>query len=171
MNPLLTIRRQATLHVFFRVAILFKGFDGLLETASGTILLFISREDIRYLAYGLLQHELSEDPHDLIANYFIRAAAHLSMSTKTFAAVYLLVHGVIKLGLTTAVWRRKLWAYPLAGVVLSFFVVYQLGRFAFTHSIVLLLLTAIDAFIITLLPHEYQRVSKRKETVGRCQKC
>ncbi len=171
MNLLLKIRRYATLHVFFRIAILFKGIDGLLETAGGTILLFISREDIRHLVYGLLQGELLEDPNDLIANYVIRAAAHLSVSTKTFAAVYLLVHGVVKLGLATAIWRYRLWAYPVAGVILSLFVAYQLGRFAFTHSIMLLLLTAVDAFIIALLPREYKHLKEMKKAVGGGQTC
>jgi uncharacterized membrane protein len=165
VKSLLRIRQQITLHVLFRIAILFKGVDGLLETVGGTILLFVSREDVRQFVYGILQHELLEDPNDPIASRIVKAAARLTASTKTFAAAYLLVHGVVKLGLATAIWRHRLWAYPVAGTILALFVVYQLGRFAFTHSIMLLLLTAVDIFVIALLPREYKHLSNTKEVV------
>jgi uncharacterized membrane protein len=165
MSLLLKIRRQAALHVLFRIAILFKGIDGLLETAGGIILLSINRQDIRHIVRVVFQHELLEDPSDLIANYVVKTAAELSASTKTFAAVYLLVHGLVKLTMVTALWRYKLWAYPLVGVILSLFAIYQFARFTFTHSILLLLLTAVDVFIITLLPREYRRLSNGKMPV------
>jgi uncharacterized membrane protein len=163
VSSFLKIQRQAILHVLFRIAILFKGIDGILETAGGAILLFISRQDIRHIVYGILQHELLEDPNDPIANYLMKAATHLTVSTKTFAAAYLLVHGIVKMGLATAIWRYRLWAFPLAGVLLLLFVVYQFARFTFTHSILLLLLTAVDVFIIALLPREYKRMTHMKK--------
>jgi uncharacterized membrane protein len=136
-----------------------KGVDGCLETMGGTVLLFVSRQDIRDVVHAVFRHELFEDPNDLVANYLVQLAAGLSVSTKTFAAVYLLVHGLVKLGLVTAIWRNRLWAYPLAGIILFLFAVYQLVRFTFTHSLILLLLTAVDIFIIALLPSEYKRLS------------
>lgn len=157
-------RRHITLHAFFRVAILAKGIDGILETVGGAILLFVTRQDMRRFVRAILYHELLEDPNDPIATRIMKAVAHLTVNTKTFAAAYLLAHGVVKLGLATAIWRYKLWAYPLAGIVLSLFAVYQLGRFIFTHSIVLLLLTAVDIFVIAMLPREYKRLSKMKRT-------
>ena len=72
-----------------------------------------------------------------------------------------LVHGVIKMGLVGAIWRKRLWAYPLTGVVFSLFVLYQVARYVFTRSLMLVLLTAVDIIIIALLPHEYRRLSQR----------
>ena len=141
---------------------LFKGIDGIIETIGGTALLIVDRQDIQHLVHAVLRHELLEDPNDPIANYLMHAAAGLSVNTKTFAALYLLVHGLVKLGLVTALWQRRLWAYPLAGVVLSLFVIYQGVRFTFTHSVVLLLVTAVDIAIIALLPGEYRRTLHRK---------
>ncbi len=158
------VRRQAVLHIFFRIAILLKGIDGVLETAGGTILLLVSHEDIGHIVHAIFRHELLEDPNDPIAGYLARLAGGLSASTKTFAAVYLLVHGLVKLGLATAIWRNRLWAYPLAGVILFLFIVYQFARFTFTHSLVLLLLTVVDIVIIGLLPSEYSRLAKMKLT-------
>ena len=143
---------------------LFKGIDGIIETISGTALLIVDRQDIQHLVHVVLRHELLEDPNDPVANYLMHAAAGLSTNTKTFAALYLLVHGLVKLGLVTALWQNRRWAYPLAGVVLSLFVIYQGVRFTFTHSVVLLLVTAVDIAIIALLPGEYKRTLHRKAT-------
>ena len=73
-----------------------------------------------------------------------------------FAAVYLLGHGVIKLWLIIGLLREKLWYYPTALVVFGLFIVYQLYRYSFTHSIWLLLITIVDLVVIGLTWHEYR---------------
>lgn len=155
------ISRDTALHVVFWTGILFKGIDGVLETIGGIALLVVSTQFIGDLVHVIFRHELFQDPNDLLANYVVNLADRLSVSTKTFAAVYLLVHGVIKMGLVGAIWRNRLWAYPLTGVVFSLFVLYQAARYVFTHSLMLVLLTAVDIIVIALLPHEYRRLSQR----------
>ncbi len=140
-----------------------KGADGCLETMGGAILLFASRQNIRDVVHAVFHHELFEDPNDLVANYLVQLAAGLSVSTKTFAAIYLLVHGLVKLGLVTAIWRNRLWAYPLAGIILFLFAIYQLVRFTFTHSLVLLLLTAVRTF--TLDNTDYRSHDEQQEAI------
>jgi uncharacterized membrane protein len=83
----------------------------------------------------------------------------LSADSKTFAVAYLLVHGIVKLAIVVAIWFSQLWAYWLAGIVFSLFVIYQMARFAVTHSMLMLVLTAVDLIIIALLPPEYRRLS------------
>ncbi len=155
------ITRDAALHVVFWTGIIFKGIDGVLETVGGIALLVVSTQFISNLVHLVFRHELFQDRNDLLANYLVNMADQLSISTKTFAAVYLLVHGVIKIGLVGAIWRKRLWAYPLTGVVFSLFVLYQVARFFFTHSFMLVLITGVDIIIIALLPHEYRRLSQR----------
>lgn len=155
------ITRDTALHVVFWTGIIFKGIDGVLETIGGVALLVVSTQFIRHFVHVFFREELFEDPHDLVANYVIGVADRLDVDMKTFAAVYLLVHGVIKVGLVGAIWRRRLWAYPLAGAVFFLFIVYQVARYVFTHSLVLILLTVVDIVVIALLPHEYRRLSQR----------
>ena len=155
------ITRDTALHIVFWTGIIFKGIDGVLETIAGIALLVVSTRFISNLVHVIFRHELFQDPNDLLANYVVSLADRLSVSTKTFAAVYLLVHGVIKMGLVGAIWRKRLWAYPLTGVVFSLFVLYQAARYVFTHSLMLVLLTAVDIIVIALLPHEYRRLSQR----------
>jgi hypothetical protein len=48
-----------------------KGLDGVLEVAGGILLLLLSPQAIQHLARVLTAHELSEDPHELIARYLL----------------------------------------------------------------------------------------------------
>ena len=75
-------------------------------------LLFLSPHAIDHLARTLTAHELSQDPHDLIARYMLHTTGHLSSGTTLFGAVYLLSHGIAKVVLVALVLRDKLWAYP-----------------------------------------------------------
>ncbi len=98
---------------------------------------------------------MAEDPRDLVANYLLHAPQQLSVSAQHFTAVYLFSHGAIKLWLIVGLLRGRLWYYPTAMVVFWLFIVYQLYRFSFTHSIFLLLITALDIVVIALTWHEY----------------
>ena len=69
----------------------------------------------------LTQHELSEDPNDFIARHLLGYTHGLTGSAVTFAAVYLLVHGIVKIVLVAALLRNQLWAYPwMIGFLLLF---------------------------------------------------
>jgi uncharacterized membrane protein len=105
----------------------------------------------------LTAHELSEDPHDLIARYLLHTTAHLSHGTTLFGAIYLLSHGIAKIVLVALVLKDKLWAYPwLIGLLLAF-IAYQLYRITAVHfSIGLALLTVFDAFLVWLTWREYR---------------
>ena len=96
------------------------------------------------------------DPNDLLTGLFLHTVQHLSIGTQKFAAVYLLVHGTIKLWLIAGLLRKRLWYFPVAMTVFSLFIVYQLYRYTNTHSGWLLVITALDLVIIALTWHEYR---------------
>ncbi|MEN6336195.1 MAG: DUF2127 domain-containing protein [Phycisphaerales bacterium] len=146
-------------HWAFWLGILFKAADGLLETFGGFVLLAVSNQTMLSVVYWLVAPELAEDPNDWLANHLLEWTIRLSANAKVFAIVYLLVHGIVKIVIVTAIWLGQLWAYWFAGVVFSLFVIYQVARFAVTHSSMMLLLTAVDLVVIVLLPPEYKRVS------------
>jgi len=152
------IKKEKALHDLFIIGIIIKGIDGILELIGGIILISIKSNSISKIIQTIFQHEIAQDPTDLIANYFIQLSQTLSISTISFAAIYLIIHGSIKLGLFSGLLYKKLWAYPLAGILLSLFVIYQLIRFSSTHSIFLLFLTLVDILIIVLLRFEYKRL-------------
>ena len=142
------------LHRLFELAIFFKGVDGVLETIGGLLILFVPLHSLDTLVRWLLAHELSE-PHDWVA----RAAEHLlnslSLSTKLFASTYLVGHGLVKIFLVYALWREKLWAFPVALWFIALFVVYQIYRFTHTHSTALLIFALLDVCVAWFIWCEY----------------
>ncbi len=150
--------RERIIHVLFDISVITKGIDGVLESIGGILLFLLSTAQMHHVTHILTLHELSEDPHDIIANYLLRSSQHLSDSAKTFGAVYLLWHGVIKVGLVTALLLRRRWAYPSAIIAFSIFLAYQLYRYSHTYSGWLLALSVIDVILIILTWFEYRRI-------------
>lgn len=146
-------------HFFFRLSVIAKGIDGALEIAGGILLLFFSPDRISTIIQTLTQHELSEDPRDLIANYLLNSAHNLTKGVTMFAAAYLLWHGMVKAGLVAGLLLKRRWAYPAAIVAFLIFVVYQLYRYLHTHSISLLALSVVDVLVIILTWIEYRRLT------------
>ena len=141
----------------FKIALVLKGLDGVLEVVGGILLLFLSPHAIEHLARMLTAHELSQDPHDLIARYLLHTTSHLTTSTTLFGAIYLLSHGASKLVLVVLVLRGKLWAYPWLIALLLAFIGYQLYRLTAVHfSVGLTALTIFDAVLVWLTWREYR---------------
>jgi len=153
--------RPPVLHYLFELGVFLKFLNGLLEVAGAVFLFFSTPQSLSKLAAKLLTNELLEDPKDFIANTLLHAVESLPASTRVFASVYLLIHRIVKVGLVVALWKKKLWAYPLAGVVLGLFTAYQVYLFSHSRSPFQLFLTAIDVLILLLLWSEYRRISQR----------
>lgn len=148
----------------FRLSLWGKLLDGLLETSGGILLLIITPDQINHLARWLTEGELSEDPHDWVANHILNTAHHLTGASLAFGAAYLLAHGLVKIVLVVEVIRDHIWAYlGLIGVT-AIFVIYQVYRLAVKFSVSLLLLTLFDLLIIYLTQKEYRRYLARRKT-------
>jgi uncharacterized membrane protein len=139
----------------FRTGITMKGVDGLLEVTGGVLLWFVKPQAMGRALSALSLHELSRDPHDFIAIHLLHVSEKLAHSNPLFASIFLLSHGLAKVGLAISLWLNELWAYPLAIGVFSAFGVYQIYRISHTHSIPLVLLTVLDAVIVWLTWEEY----------------
>jgi uncharacterized membrane protein len=146
----------------FEVGIILKGLDGVIEAIGGLLLLAVTPTTINRLVAGLTQHELSEDPNDFIARHLLGYAHGLTGSAVTFAAAYLLVHGIVKIVLVAALLRNQAWAYPWMIGFLLIFIGYQLYRLALHPTFWLTALTIFDALIVWLTWREW-----RRQTAGR----
>jgi uncharacterized membrane protein len=151
----------------FQIGIIGKGLDGAAELLGGILLLLTSADRLRHLAVVLTQGELSEDPHDLIATHLLHSAVSLTGGAVRFGAIYLLVHGAVKVVLVSALLVNKLWAYPWMIGFLSLFIGYQLYRIALQPSGGLTALTVFDALVLVLTVREYRRQRQhRQECAG-----
>ncbi|MGA2545193.1 MAG: DUF2127 domain-containing protein [Rectinemataceae bacterium] len=160
-------REQANLlHAGFEIGILLKGLHAVSEIVGGALLWFVSPQSLGRVIKILTQNELAEDPHDFLANIMIRASEHYSISTQHFGVFYLLSHGGIKVILVFLLWRKKIWAYPLAVAVLVFFIVYQTIRWTTTHSVFLTAFTVLDLIMIWLTIVEYRKLKSPPQSGG-----
>ncbi len=150
------VSKEDKIFFAFEVSIILKGIHSILEIMGGILIFIINKTFIVSAVLSLTQEELSEDPKDLIAHYLINNSNSFSTNSQHFIALYLLSHGIIKLFLIIGLFRKKLWAYPASIIVFSLFIIYQLYRYYFTHSIWLLLFTIFDVVIIWLTLHEYR---------------
>lgn len=147
--------RPTLLDRAFFLSLILKGIDGVLELLGGVLLLVVTPAQIGAVARLLTQHELSEDPHDVIANAVLRLTGNVNLSVAMFGAIYLLLHGAVKVILVWAVLRNRLWAYPWLIAFLLVFIAYQGYKLITVFSWGLLLLTAFDIFIVFLTWREY----------------
>jgi len=162
--PMTSATREKTLHRLFLISVWLKGGAGLLETLAGVPFFFVTPRAIEAFVVLLTAPELSEDPKDWIATTIRHAVHHFSVGSALFAGAYLIIHGLIKIFLVAGLLRGKLWAYPTSLWFLAAFIVYQCYRYAYTHSIWLVLLTVLDVIVAFLIWHEYQ---SRKQLYAR----
>lgn len=156
MRRLKRVLSEKNIHLIFFVSLWAKAVFALTEIIGGIAAFFVSTQFLNDIAQWVTRHEFAEDPNDVIANFLLHSVQSLTAGTLNFAAIYLLAHGIIKLWLIVGLLRRRLWYYPVAIVVFGLFIVYQLYRYTFTHSIWLLVITAIDLVVIGLTWHEYR---------------
>jgi uncharacterized membrane protein len=150
-----------SLHRAFRAGVWIKGIDGLLELVGGLLFLTVPHDAVGRIVTVLTQHELGEDPHDLVATALRAAAGRLTADMQLFAALYLLTHGVVKVFLAVELLRGRRWSYLPAIIFLCLFISYQVYRLTVHWSVLLLFLACLDVFITVLIAREY--VASRKE--------
>lgn len=158
---------EARLHLLFKVGVVIKGIDGALEILAGIAFCFTSTAALRHLVDALTQGELQEDPNDFIANHLVNFFHQLSVGTEHFAAAYLIIYGVTKVGLAVGLLRGKLWAYPAALVILGALLCYQIYRFSHNHSLGLASVSLVDFAILIVIWRDYQMLKARRYRIVR----
>lgn len=150
---------KTTLDKAFAIGLGLKALDAIVELVSGSLLLFVSPEQLQSWVRGIFAPESREGANGFVATYLLHWATHFQQGAVLFAAIYLILHGVAKLVVVVEVLRGKSWAYLGLIILLAVFVVYQIYHMAMTGlSPGYLLLTALDLIIIALTSVEYVRL-------------
>lgn len=155
-NLLKFSRIRKLINTIFETGVLIKSFIGVFEFLGGLLFAFsgdlVANNFIIYMA----RQEIVEDPNDFIATHVISAANDLQPSVNVFPIVYLISHGIINILLSMALFRNKIWAFPLAMFGFGFFIFYQIYRYFHTFSLTLLALTLFDIFLLVFVWLEYR---------------
>ena len=159
------VKTEKEIHELFDATLVLKGIHAALELVAGIVLYFVSTENITRVTAFFLQGELKENSQDVVANYLLHAAQNFGGSSKLFATLYLLSHGIINGLLVVGLWREKIWAYPVSLIVIGGFTLYQLYMLIFGFSLWLVIITVLDIIILLLIWHEYAILRKRLKSV------
>ena len=145
----------------FRIAILVKGIDGAAELIGSIVLLLVPTVAVQGIIHEVLARDLLGPTDGTLARHFVAGTAEFASGNRTFAVVYLGLHGIVKIALVIALLRKWLPAYPVVVLVLMLFVAYELVRAFHTGSIVLPILAVVDIAIIVMIIREYRMLRAR----------
>lgn len=148
--------------MLFRIAMAVKGIDGAIELIGGVLLLLVSQTEVQKVITVVVTHDLLGPPDGSLSRHFVAGTAEFASGDRTFAVLYLLLHGAIKVALVLALLRHWLPAYPVAVVVLGAFVVYEIYRATQTGSVLLPLLAVLDILVIALVIREYLALRRER---------
>lgn len=152
------MRQHNTLaHKAYLVTIAIKGFDGALETLAG-LLIWITGPQLLYRwAVRLTAPELGGN-HEDVALAIRQGAQHLAINGAGFIVFYLLIHGMLKLGIAIALMRGKgRWIFPVSALVLSGFIAFMVEKLTHQWSNWLCGFAAFDALTLALVLNEWRR--------------
>src|SRR2546423_8045773 len=145
--------RRRMLHRWFDAGVLFKGAEGILEIVAAAWLAF-DPTILQSLVFRFTSKELLHDPEDFVANTLRHWVEDLGSGRQTFATIYLIAHGVVKVVLAIGLLREKRWAFPAAIAALGLLAAYELYRYGHTHAPLLPVLAALDVAIAWLVWRE-----------------
>lgn len=151
----------------FRIALLVKAIDGAAELIGAVILLVVPGSAVHRIVGDILARDLLGRPDGTLARHFVAGTSEFVSGNRSFAVLYLGLHGVLKLVLVVALLRKWLPAYPVAVLVLGAFVVFEVLRAIHTGSLVLPFLAALDVAIIAMVIREYVVLRRERLSPGR----
>jgi uncharacterized membrane protein len=143
------------LHWLFEASLVIKGLLAFCETLGGIGLLLTPNVTILNFVGWLFGHNLTQTPNEDMAQWVRHLVETFPIEIQHFYALYLLGHGALKFAMVIMLARRILWAYPAAMAILAGFVIYQTTEFVTQGSVILLLLSFFDAFMIALVYREW----------------
>lgn len=154
--------RQPWFEKIYRVGIVIKGIDGVLEFVAGMAIL-ISPHLLHTLLVGVATEfgEHNARPFHFIAEYIGRVDTQLFQSGLFFLTLFLITHGAVKIALVYCLLRRIVKAYPVALVILVAFLLYQIYVLITSFSPLMIFFTVLDVLIIWLVWNEYQELKSK----------
>lgn len=150
-------KRPQLMHDAYLGAILIKGFDGAVETLAGLVIALTGPDRIYEWVFRLTAPELTGGQHHPALHAIRSGAAKLANGPHHFVIVYLLLHGLLKLGVAVALLKGTArWVFPAASLVLTGFIAYMSWRLTLHWSDWLLGAALFDLLTLGLVLNEWR---------------
>ncbi len=150
--------RSSLAHLAYVVTVAVKGFDGGIETLAGLVIWITGPQRLYRWMVRVTAPELFDGEHERAVHAIRRGAEHLAVTGGHFVVFYLLVHGVLKLGLATVLLRGGgRWIYPVGTLILTGFIAFMSYRLSQQWSNWLLGFAMFDALTLALVLNEWRK--------------
>ena len=154
---------KSFLHLAYLITIVVKGFDGAIELLIGLLIWAAGPIRLYVFILRLTAPELDDHPNNRVLQAIRHGASSLAFSQEGFAVTYLVIHGVLKLGLAAALLRGgHRWIYPVGALVLISFIVFMSFRLAANWSNLLLGFALFDFLTLLLVLNEWRQPPRHR---------
>ncbi len=145
-------------HLAYVVTIAVKGIDGAIETILGLAVLITGPVRFNSFLMTLAAPELTEHATENGFMHLLRNGASQLLGTSIdFVVIYLLLHGLLKLGLALVLLTgRGRWVYPVATVILLGFLAFMSWHLAEHWSNWVLVFALFDLVTLLLVLNEWR---------------
>ncbi len=150
------LQRSPLLHRAYVAAIAIKGLDGAIEIVLGGIVAVLGAQRFSALLMAWSAPDLAGAVESHAMRFVRHSADGLAHASTTFVIVYLLAHGLIKLGIAINLLRGKVWMYPVAAALLAGFVAFMSYRLTLHFSGWLLAFALFDVVTLALVINEWK---------------
>lgn len=151
------VKREKDILWFFDLALLLKAVDGGFEILVALLVLAVPPSLVLTMTAFITGGELTQDPGDPIASALNSAAHSFAIHTHYLLALYLALHGIVKILLVIGIFAGKKLAYPLFMTALVIFGAYEAYRGFVRHETLLQVLAIFDFSLLILTAYEYRR--------------
>ena len=128
-----------------------------LEMLAAVLILIVPPALVIKVAEFVTSGEFGQDPDDPIATTILDAAHTFTVHSHYLLALYLVLHGAIKVFLVIGILRGKRIAYPLFMLALAVFGGYEAYRGFARHEFLLEVIAVFDLSVLVLTSYEYHR--------------
>jgi len=152
-----TPEQERELLWLFDTALIIKAVNGALEIISAVLILLVPPSLVLKIAAFATSGEVAQDPGDVVAAWLGSVAQSFAVHTHYFLALYLALHGAVKVLLVVGILSGKRLAYPLFMFSLAVFGGYEAYRGIFRGELLLEALAVFDFAVLILTSYEYRR--------------
>jgi uncharacterized membrane protein len=154
--------KSSPAHLAYLATLIVKGFDGALEILSGLVILLTGPQRIYRWVVRVTAPELYDGSHIAAVHAIRRGAEHLATTGAHFVEFYLVVHGLLKLGLVIVLLRGGgRWIFPVGAVILVGFITFMSWRLSEQWSDWLLGFALFDVLTLALVLNEWAKTPKK----------
>jgi uncharacterized membrane protein len=149
-------QKPAYMHLAYLVAISIKGIDGLIETVAGLIVALLNSREVYHFAVWATAPELAKHPGSHAIHAIRHGAYNFAHSSHKFAIIYLLAHGILKVGLVVNLFIEHMWIFPVSAVVLLGFISFMGVKLTMHWSPWLFAFAVFDTVTLALVLNEWR---------------